>query len=614
MSITTAPQSSLQKRLTDMYARHLDNRAGRVATYIPELAKANPDAFGIAVATVDGKLYEVGDSRESFTIQSISKPFVYGLALADCGRKAVLQQVGVEPSGDAFNSIIFDDRNNRPFNPMVNAGAIATTAMIAGDSHERRLKRVLDMFERFTGQPMTIDEEVYRSEKETGHRNRAITYLELNAGMIQEPVLEHLDLYFQQCSILVDAAQLSIMAATLANNGINPVTGKQALAPEQVRAMLSVMASCGMYDFSGEWIYRIGLPAKSGVAGGILAVLPGQFGIGVFSPPLDERGNSVRGIAVCEDVSTHFNLHLFDKHIPASVTLRRSYRGDEVGSKRLRRPQEREILSRVGRAIQVHELQGGLFFASMERIARQIDLDLTDVAYLILDGRRVTGTDFSARSLMADERNTLAMQGVRLILAGFPHSLQQELTSGEDSPWLEDEFFATVDEALERCEDLLLAEGVNAIEGEADVLPLEEMEITKGLDDAELAVLNELVIRKEYEHGQTIIHEGSHADELYMLAAGRATIGVRIANNRPRKRLGALSVGVTFGELALFDGGPRTADITADTACTCYVLPVDRLRKNAAEHGTLQVKLLRNVGRALAHRLRQANAEIRALE
>ncbi len=613
MPTITAHESSIQKRLSELHARHRDNSSGQVATYIPELAKSDPSLFGIAVATVDGKLYEVGDSRHPFTIQSISKPFVYGLALADRGRERVLKQVGVEPSGDAFNSIVFDERSNRPFNPMVNAGAIATTALVSGDSYAHRLQRILDMFAHFAGQPTEIDHAVYTSEKETGHRNRAITYLELNSGMIEQPVDDHLDLYFRQCSILTNAAQLATMAAALANNGVNPRTNKYVMAPEHVRAMLSVMASCGMYDFSGEWIYRVGLPAKSGVAGGILAVMPGQFGIGVFSPPLDERGNSVRGIGVCEDVSTHFNLHLFDKQIPAAVTLRRSYRGTEVRSKRMRGSRERDILNQSARAIQVHELQGGLFFASMERVTRQISADLDDVLFLVLDGRRVTATDFSARALMADERATLAAQNVRLLLAGFPKSLQKELTSSEDTTWLADEFFETVDEALERCEDLLIAEGVQPAE-EDSALSLSEMEITAGLDESELTQLAGIITTQEYTAGQRIINEGSHADEVFMLASGQATISVRIAANRQAKRLGALGVGVTFGELALFDGGPRTADITADVPTTCYVLPVDRLRTGPLANSSLHIKLLRNVGRALANRLRLANAEIRALE
>jgi glutaminase len=611
---TQSDESAIYQRLVDLHARHIGNAGGQVATYIPELAKADPDWFGVSIATVDGKVYEVGDSRQPFTIQSISKPFVYGLALADRGQEHVLNRVGVEPSGEAFNSIVFDERGNKPFNPMVNAGAIATTAMVDGDSHAHRLDRILDLFEAFAGERLTIDNDVYKSEKTTGHRNRAITYLELNSGMIEEPVDEHLDLYFRQCSILVDARQLAVMAATLANNGINPITGRQALAPEHVRALLSVMASCGMYDFSGEWIYRVGLPAKSGVAGGIIAVLPGQFGIGTFSPRLDSQGNSVRGIGVCEDVSKHFNLHLFDKQIPASVTLRRSYRGDAVRSKRLRRPEHRQVLDGIGRAIQVHELQGGLFFASMERVARQVAKDLDGVRFMILDGRRVTGADFSARSLLADHRAALEARGVRLMLAAFPPALRDELRSGDASRWREEDFRSSLDDALEWCEDQLIAAAVTVDdEVVAGAVPFGEMEIVEGLTRAELDLLATILRERTYVPGEPIVNEGHQATDLFMLAAGMATISVRLDDHR-RKRLGAVGAGVTFGELALFEGGPRTADVIADTSCVCYVLNIPKLRAAADGCPSLYFKLLQNVGRTLAQRLRQANAEIRSLE
>ena len=268
--------------LKELHAKYQGVSHGKLASYIPELTRANPDHFGVALTTADGQIYEVGNSEVLFTIQSISKPLVYGLALEDHGSNEVLRRVGVEPTGEAFNSIVMDEVNNRPFNPMVNAGAIATTSLIKGASTEERFARILDMFSRYAGRKLSVDEAVFQSERATGHRNRAIAYLQLNSGMIEEPVTEHLDLYFRQCSILVGARDLAMMAATLANNGVNPATGEIAIAPEHVKTVLSVMASCGMYDYSGEWVYRVGLPAKSGVGGGIIAILPGQFGFGVF--------------------------------------------------------------------------------------------------------------------------------------------------------------------------------------------------------------------------------------------------------------------------------------------------------------------------------------------
>ena len=234
--------------------------------HIPELAKADPSLFGVALVAADGQVYEIGDADNLFTMQSISKPFVYGFALEDHGVDHVLSKWASNRAAKRSITIVLNERHNRPFNPMVNAGAIATTALIKGKGHDQRLARLLGKFSALAGRSLEIDHGVYISERATGHRNRAIGYLELDFGMIEEPVNEHLDLYFEQCSILVSARDLADMAGTLANNGINPLTGQCALDERYVQNVLSVMHRCGMYDYAGEWSYRIGLPAKSGWA------------------------------------------------------------------------------------------------------------------------------------------------------------------------------------------------------------------------------------------------------------------------------------------------------------------------------------------------------------
>jgi len=309
-------RSPVRTFLNELYRRYLPLRDGRIADYIPELAKADPESFGISLVTVDGRTFNAGDSDRRFTIQSISKPFVYGLALEDWGRDYVLRRVGVEPTGEAFNSIVLDEESNRPYNPMVNAGAIATAGLIRGADPAERINRMLAMVRRFTGREALVDAAVFTSERTTGHRNRAIGHLMLNFGMVDSNVEEILDLYFQQCSVLVTSHDLAMMAATLANGGIHPVTGEQAIDPQYVRDLLSVMYTCGMYNFAGEWCHTIGVPAKSGVSGGVMAVVPGRMGIGIYSPALDNRGNSVRGIAVCTELSEQLNLHVFS---PSSV-------------------------------------------------------------------------------------------------------------------------------------------------------------------------------------------------------------------------------------------------------------------------------------------------------
>lgn len=320
---TRTATSPFRSYLNELHARFLPLRDGAVASYIPELARANPDDFGISVVTTDGKVYNAGTYNHAFTIQSVSKPFVYGMALEAHGRDYVNTKVGVEPTGDAFNSIIkVDEKSKRPHNPMVNAGAIATADLIEGEDLTVRLRQSMQMFNRYAGRELGVDASVFISERVTGHRNRAIAHLMLNFGMMGNKVDETLDLYFQQCSILVTSQDLAMIAATLANNGVNPKTGERAIDAKYIRDVLSVMLTCGLYDYSGEWTYRVGIPAKSGVGGGIIGVVPGKMGIAVYSPLLDSRGNSVRAMAVFEAMSQKLGLHMFESAGPSDPSLK----------------------------------------------------------------------------------------------------------------------------------------------------------------------------------------------------------------------------------------------------------------------------------------------------
>src|ERR1700744_592926 len=302
----------LQRFLDRCHADFLTETSGEVAHYIPELSKANPALFGIGLATLDGHVYEVGDTRVPFTIQSMSKPFVFALALDSLGASRVESVIGVEPSGDPFNSIRLN-AENPPFNPMVNAGAIACSGLIHEAKGAGAFEHIRQALGRFAGRELAMDESVYASESANGDRNRAIGYLLRNSGVIIEDVSAVLDVYFRQCSVLVTARDIAVMAATLANRGINPVTGEQVITPYAISRTLSVMTSSGMYDYAGEWIYRVGIPAKSGVGGGILAALPARLGLGSYSPRLDKHGNSVRGIKVCEALSAHYDLHMLNR-------------------------------------------------------------------------------------------------------------------------------------------------------------------------------------------------------------------------------------------------------------------------------------------------------------
>jgi glutaminase len=305
-------QPAIEFGLNGVFEQCLPERQGEVASYIPELATVDPDKFGIALATIDGSLWTCGDAQIEFTIQSISKAFTYCLALELLGREEVFKHVGVEPSGDAFNAIIFDPHTQRPFNPMVNAGAITVSALLHRVWKGEALDFLLDRFSKAAGRPLRISDSVYRSEAETGHRNRAIGHLLLNVGAAALPIEPALDLYFQQCSILVTATDLARMGATLANIGENPFTGESVFDVAAVRDTLSVMFTCGMYDYSGHWALDVGIPAKSGVGGGVVGVVNRQLGIGTFCPRLDPKGNSVRGLKVFRKLADEFGLHAFE--------------------------------------------------------------------------------------------------------------------------------------------------------------------------------------------------------------------------------------------------------------------------------------------------------------
>ncbi|MGE3991344.1 glutaminase A, partial [Pseudorhodoplanes sp.] len=337
--------------LEQAHARFRDDSSGAVANYIPELSKADPAKFGVAIATIDGHVYEVGDSAFPFTIQSVSKAFVFGLALDLLGADRVESFVGVEPSGEAFNSIRLNAQN-QPFNPMVNAGAIACSGLVYQAKGDGAFEFIRMMHGRFAGRDLDVDEAVYQSETATGDRNRAIGWMLRNYGIVKDNVDAVLDVYFRQCAILVTARDLAVMAATLANGGVNPVTGEQVLSPLAVARTLSVMTSSGMYDYAGEWVYRVGMPAKSGVGGGIIAALPSQIGLGTYSPLLDEHGNSARGLRLCEALSAHFDLHVLNRANDVRTCIVADY---DVGrlQRRGRQPHEQRLLDDRTSAIRV---------------------------------------------------------------------------------------------------------------------------------------------------------------------------------------------------------------------------------------------------------------------
>jgi glutaminase len=603
--------------LRALHARVGDNRGGAIATYIPELAKVDPEAFGIAIATVDGKVYSVGDADLPFTIQSISKAFIYGYALDEYGREAVLRHVGVEPTGEAFNSIVLDEVNNRPFNPMVNAGAMAAAELVRGDTPEARIAEMLAVLSRFAGRSLHIDEAVFRSEQATGNRNRAIAYMMLNAGMIHSPPETILDIYFRQCSVRVTCTDLAVVAATLANNGVNPVTGERALASEYIHDVLTVMNSCGMYNYAGQWSYEVGMPAKSGVGGGILAVIPGQIGIGVFSPRLDAHGHSVRGVAVCKEISETFGLHIFRNHVNSGTVIRRDLSGTVVRSKRMRTPEERHFLDTAGKRIRLIELQGALFFGSTERVLRHVDSSAAAADHIILDFRRVHEADPAAGRLIIELVDWIERRGKRPVFAhitatGPLAALHARLAARFGD--LADVIFEHRDQALEWCENRLIADLASG--RDRTKFGLASLDLFKGLSRDEVRLIEGLARPLVFEKGQTIVREGDAAKLFFAVARGTVSVQLRVPAGDSERvvRIASLGPGLSFGEMALLDGGQRSADVVADERVICYGFSVEELKELGRAHPALITTILGNMMRDFSERLRRANDEIRALE
>jgi len=285
---------------------------GRVASYIPALARANSQEVGISLVNTDGDVFGAGDYQVKFSIQSISKVLILMLALLDKGQEAVFAKVGMEPSGKSFNSIESINDEGKPYNPLINAGAIAVTSLIKGSDNQEKSQRMIDFVHKLTANDnLKINRDIYLSEKRTGNKNRTLAYYLKEKGIIEGNVEEILDLYFRQCSILVTAKDLANIAAVLANNGKKLDTGEQIVPREIVKLVRALMVTCGLYNESGVFAVRVGLPAKSGVGGGMMAVVPGQMGIATYGPALDENGNSITGLKMLEDLSQEQGLNLF---------------------------------------------------------------------------------------------------------------------------------------------------------------------------------------------------------------------------------------------------------------------------------------------------------------
>lgn len=596
-----SPVSDYLKTLHDRHAHVTD---GAVADYIPELAAAEPDYFGISLVTTEGAVYEAGDTRERFTIQSISKPLTYGLAIDELGEDKVLEHIGVEPTGDAFNSITLDPETGRPLNPMVNAGAITAVGILDRSAALPRRERIIDTYSAYAGRQLEVDDAVRSGESRTGDRNRAIAYLLHGAGAIDDAPNEVVEDYFAQCSTLVDCNDLAMIAATLANGGVNPKTGRRAASQETVRKVLSVMVSCGMYNHAGQWLYTVGLPAKSGVAGGIIAVLPGQLGVGVFSPRLDDAGNSVRGVLVCEDLTRELGIHPIQVGRQPASPVHTSFRLSEMRSKRWRAPEQAEVIESTGHEAGAFELQGDLDFSGAERAIRAISQ--ARLRFTVIDLHLVTKIDPEAAVLLADLLNAIEDDGRGVVLCGAIRFHEQLMkAAGRDLPEK-----PGLDLALEWCEDQLLGDADAAPEPEA--IDLREHALLAGLDDAQLETVMSRMTMREVAAGEHLFHTGDDARELFLVTRGRLSAFVEIVPGESR-RIQTVGPGGLIGEIAFVTGSARSATVTVDADVTLWSLPHAEIAKLRDGDAEMRATMLANLLGILAVDATAMQTALRAL-
>ncbi|WP_128925917.1 glutaminase A [Bradyrhizobium guangxiense] len=593
----------LRRFLSDCYEEFRTDNSGELADYIPELTRADPSHFGIALVTIDGHVYEVGESDVPFTIQSVSKAFVFALALEMVGEARVSATIGVEPSGEAFNSIRLTS-DNRPFNPMVNAGAIACSGLIYEVEGKGAFERVRAKLSQFAGRELGVDEAVHASETATGNRNRAIAWLLRNYAVLPDDVDAVLDVYFRQCAILVTARDLAVMAATLANRGINPVTGVQVITPHIVARTLSVMTSSGMYDYAGEWTYRVGIPAKSGVGGGIVAALPSQLGLGTFSPLLDNHFNSVRGLKVCEALSERFDLHMLNRNADVRTSIMADYDVYGISSRRSRQPHEQQILDERHSDIRVLELVGAMNFGTIDYVTRRLVEEPPNAPLLIIDFRRVPDITTAGAELLGETLGALGNAGVTAILSGFEAtSAVWTAIAARTAEPRRLRRFALLDDAVEWAEDQV----IYRFGGFTDVKEgahLHEQALLAELDADEIAAIVKLSTTRHYVAGHRIVAAGQPANSLFFLQSGMVSVklpsGVRLASLGP---------GMEFGEMAILEQS-RSADVFADTPVTCLELPLDSFADYRRLHPETSLKIMRNLAAILARRLVAANTKV----
>lgn len=642
--------SPLHRYLSDLLENIRPMTAGTVNPVTATATQPDISKLAITLTTVNGFQYSSGDSDHRFAIQSIAKVFAYGLALDDLGSAELAKRIDVEPSGDPFNEISLQSGTGRPANPMINAGAIATVGQIKGRGGVDRLSRItgiMDLAAEGSPGELEINRTVYHAENLNGHRNRALAWLLRSFEILDsdpEPVVQD---YFLECSTDVTTENLSMMAATLANKGVNPVTGREVFSEETTRQVLGVMMTCGMYDAAGNWMIDVGLPAKSGVDGGIMVVVPGQLGIGVYSAPLDEHGNSVRGAAAIRRVTRDLGLHYADASPLGGSTLRAHYSLADASLGVVRSTELSRITSQFGDRCQILEVSGDLGFAETETMARTIvELD-DDVSMVIIDFQGVDDFGRAAILMLASLTASWRNAGKDIIFIDWTETLVEHLldyievrddlelpdprdkakaaSAGHiDMPWESDEpeeeiqgefrLFDNRSAALEWAE-LRLAHRYARQILQTDDAPREPetAPVFDFLEDRDVNVLADYMELRSYTAGTVIRRVGQPFGGIYFIRSGRVELAAE-GRDDTRYRHVYLSPGSTFGEFALSYTGRQLTTIRAIDDAEILVLSAQKIAEIEKSDPQLAIRLWTAIAREAYTVLEQSSREAGARE
>ena len=642
--------SPLHRYLADMVDSLRPMTAGTVNPVTETATQPDIQKFGITLTTVNGQQYSSGDADHKFAIQSIAKVFAYGLALDDLGPTQVGKKIDVEPSGDPFNEISLQRNTGRPANPMINAGAIATVGLIKGRGgvdRISRISRIMDLAADGSPGQLEINRTVFHAENIAGDRNRALAWLLRSFEIIDsdpEPVVQD---YFLECSTDVTTENLSMMAATLANKGINPVTGREVFTEETTRQVLGVMMTCGMYDAAGNWMIDIGLPAKSGVDGGIMVVVPGQLGIGVYSAPLDQHGNSVRGAAAIRRVTRDLGLHYAEASPLGGSTLRAHYSLADASLGVVRSTELSRITSQFGDRCQILEVSGDLGFAETETMARTIVEMDEDVTMVVIDFQGVDDFGRAAILILASLTSSWRASGKDIIFIDWGETLVEHIlefvkvrddlevpdprdkakaaSAGQlDFPWdsetptekITGEFrlFDNRSAALEWAE-LRLAQRYARQILQIDDTPREPgtAPVFDFLDDHDVNVLAGYMELRSYTADTIIRRVGQPFGGIYFIRSGRVELEAEGPGDT-RYRHVYLSPGSTFGEFALSYTGQQLTTIRAIDDVEVLVLSAQTIAHIEKTEPHLAIRLWTAIAREAYTVLEQSSREAGARE